>query len=264
MSITWAEVEFLFSWKCLPHRSFCIVGEPTLPSLISFFKLISKKSVPAGFLESLQRSHSVSLSLVRRVPAKLLSTQLCIATARKSRVDDLEACIVLYVAALSTWVTHHPSISIPTVFLRTSSLSSTAFLTLPSPSLPPPLHLPSAVTAIASMRARWASSKSRSCEATGHIVDLIYAPSIVIVEKKKEKKELTIKDLQEVVQMVVRNVNLPSVCMHSMHGIGIMYKHMQSSVTYLPVHARAGAVCRSLPLSRTSVPQRVRLVKFKF
>ena len=38
MSITWAEVEFLFSWKCLPHRSFCIVGELTLPSLISFFK----------------------------------------------------------------------------------------------------------------------------------------------------------------------------------------------------------------------------------
>ena len=34
--------------------------------------------------------------------------------------------------------------SIPTVFLRTNSLPSTASLTLPSPSLPPPLHLPSA------------------------------------------------------------------------------------------------------------------------
>ena len=34
--------------------------------------------------------------------------------------------------------------SIPTVFLRTNSLPSTASVTLPSPSLPPPLHLPSA------------------------------------------------------------------------------------------------------------------------
>ena len=38
------------------------------------------------------------------------------------------------------------------------------------------------------MRARWASPKSRSNEATGYLVDLIYAPFIVIVEEKKEKK----------------------------------------------------------------------------
>ena len=43
MLITWAEVEFLFSWKCLPHRSFCIVGEPTLPSLISFLSWFREK-----------------------------------------------------------------------------------------------------------------------------------------------------------------------------------------------------------------------------
>ena len=38
------------------------------------------------------------------------------------------------------------------------------------------------------MRARWAPPKSRSNEATGHLVDLIYAPFIVIGEEKKKKE----------------------------------------------------------------------------
>ena len=144
----------------------------------SCLKLISKKSVPARFLESLQKSYPVSSVGCAEFPRSYYRRSFAFATtARKARVDALEACIALF-AAFTTRITHHPSMSIPTVFLRTNSLPSTAFLTLPSPSLSPPLDIPPTVTAIAPMRAhRERRPNHASNEAADHLVNLIYAPS---------------------------------------------------------------------------------------
>ena len=122
MLITWAEAEFLFSWKCLPHRSFCIVGEPTLPSLI-IFKLVSRKVFPYDSWKVCKKA-TLSVSVRCAEFPRYYRRSFAFATARKSRVDDLEACIVLWLAAFTTRVTQHPSMSVPTVFLRTNSLPS--------------------------------------------------------------------------------------------------------------------------------------------
>ena len=124
-----------------------------LPLFLFFFKLI-EKSVPTRFLESLQKSQSVSLSPVRRVPAKLLSTQFCVCNGSEiagGRPRSMHFALGCRFHDSS----HVPSEHVDTHrFLRTNSLSSTASLTLPPLSLPPLLHLPPAVTAIAPMRAR--------------------------------------------------------------------------------------------------------------
>ena len=74
----------------------------------------------------------------------IIDAVFAFATTRKAHGRPRSMHCALGCRFPRTRVTHHPSMSIPTVFLRTNSLPSTASLTLPSPSLPPPLHLPSA------------------------------------------------------------------------------------------------------------------------
>ena len=110
------------------------------------------------------------------------------------------------------------------------------------------------------MCARWASPKLRSNEATGYLVDLIYAPFIVIVEKKERKKKESLalasaRATRRCSNSGTQPSTLPSVRMQSMHRTGKTYTRtrMQSSATYMRI---GRPVCRLLPLSHTTVPQR--------
>ena len=86
------------------------------------------------------------------------------------------------------------------------------------------------------MRPRWASPKSRSNEATGYLVDLIYAPFIVIVEeKKKKKKESWALASARVTRRCSNSGTQPST-LPSVHAINAPDRDN--------VHARA---CRAVP-----------------
>ena len=108
------------------------------------------------------------------------------------------------------------------------------------------------------MRARWAPPKSRSKEATGHLVDLIYAPFIVIGEEKRKERELSIsqrKSCKTLFKQWHATVDLPSVSMqmHPMHRTGTMYKRMQSSATYMRIGPAAyHRAQRGIPLLQNS------------
>ena len=148
MLITWAEVEYCFlESACHTGLSASSESQLCLP-LFLFLSWFREKCSHTILRKSAKKPlHSVSLSPVCRVPAKLLSTQFCVCNGSevaRGRPRSMHCALAVWVAAFTTRVTHHPSMSIPTVFLRTNSLPSTASLTLPSPSLPPQLHLPSA------------------------------------------------------------------------------------------------------------------------
>ena len=72
--------KFLVSWKCLPHRSFCIVGEPTLPFLISFFlswfrKMCSRTILRKSAKKPLSQSQSGAPSSREVINAAVLRLQ---------------------------------------------------------------------------------------------------------------------------------------------------------------------------------------------
>ena len=172
---------------------------------------------------------------------------------------------MLWVAAFTTLATHHPSMSLPTVFLRTNSLPSTASLTLPSLSLPPPLHFPSARHSDRSDGARRASPKSRSNEATGYLVDLIYAPFIIIVEKKKRKKKeswalASARATRRCSNSDMQPSTLPSVRMQSMHRTGTTYTRtcMHSSATYMRIGRASMPLVAALAYHRAPTCQSLR------
>ena len=102
------------------------------------------------------------------------------------------------------------------------------------------------------MRARWASPKSRSNEATGYLVDLIYAPFIVIVEeKKKKKRELSIsqrKSYKTLFKQCYATVDSALGACNQCTGPGQCTRaRMQSSATYIYANrpGRYAARCRS-------------------
>ena len=250
MLITWAEVEFLFSWKCLPHRSFCIVGEPTLPSLISFFKLISRKVFPIRFLESLQKRHSVSLSPVRRVPAKLLSTQFCVCNGSevaRGRPRSMHCALGCRFHDSS----HAPSKHVHTHRLLANQLSSFHCFS----------NLTIAKFASAAASSICPSQRSLRCvpaerrpnraltklQATLSIWFMPLLSSLWRKKKKKKEREQSIsqrksymyKTLFKRWYATVDSAELHSVRMQSMHRTGTMYTRMLSSATYMRI-SRAG------------------------